>query len=243
MPHALLGTAFSDALAIYLLNPGEDGYNRALEAARATLEGGFDDSSEWSLEGIFELLKKGMAEAASTSLKEMLKNEEVLDCELTIGRARLDLTTQDKATGELIVTDHKSKIKLDPKYVNSFLDETLHDWQLKDYSVRAAKHYGRSVLYRRRHLIVLTPKCKTYVRTEKNTFLDLRQWHASAEIHWRRMAQDEKYPLNAQPMNEHYCIHPKYKTKCRAYDACHVYFRDETKMEALYERKKRRGTN
>ena len=44
-PHRDLGTAFSDALAIYLKAPGEDGYNRALEAARAALESSFDDSS------------------------------------------------------------------------------------------------------------------------------------------------------------------------------------------------------
>ena len=156
-PHMDLGTAFSDALAIYLKAPGESGMASALEAARHTLESSFDDSSEWSLEGLFELLKKGMAEAASTTLKEMLKNEAVLDTEITIGRARLDLVTQDKVTGALIVTDHKSKLKQDPKYMEQFLDETLHDLQLKDYSVRAAQYYNEHVAERRRHVIVLTP--------------------------------------------------------------------------------------
>jgi len=243
MPHRDLGTAFSDALAIYLKDPGEDGYKRALEAAKGTLESSFDDSSEWSLEGLFELLEKGMAEAASTSLKTMLLNEEVVDTELPIGRGRLDLVTRRKSDSALVVTDHKTKIKQDPKYINQFLDETLHDWQLKDYSARAEHYYYQPIAYRRRHVIVLTPKCKTYVRTEKNSVEDIKQWKASAEIHWRRMAQDEKYPLNAQPMNEKFCVHPRYHTKCRAYDACHVYFRDETKMEALYERKQRGNQN
>jgi len=236
-PHLALGTAMSDALALYLKNP-EKGLNAPLEAAKGILEVRYDDSSEWSLEGLFQLVGHCLRTAANTTLKDILENETVLDTELPIGRGRLDLVTERKDNHDLIVTDHKNKIKLDPRYREEELNQTEQDWQLKDYSWRAEQHYGRPVLWKRKHLMVMTPKVKCEMRMFPVKPEATKQWAASAEIHWRRMAQDEKYPLNAQPMNDRFCIHPKYRTKCPAYDACHTYYRDEVKMEALYERKK-----
>lgn len=234
-PHLAVGAAMSEALARYLLSPGEAGFDAALGAAQDILRARYVESEEWSLEGLFKLVERGFSVAASTTLKDFLEQETVLATELSIGEGRIDLVTRSKATKQIIITDHKNSIQMKSQYVNKKLAETDLSWQLWDYAWRASSYYGEPVTWIRTHLTIMSPKAVAFQHPVKILPEAIEAWAASASQHWDQMAKHDTMAFDKLPMNWNECIN-KYG-KCPAYDACHVLLRDESKMETLYERK------
>lgn len=236
-PHLAVGAAMSEALARYLLSPGEAGFDAALGAAQDILRARYVESEEWSLEGLFKLVERGFSVAASTTLKDFLEQETVLATELEIGERRLDMVSRSKSTKQIIITDHKNSIQMKSQYVNKKLAETDLDWQLWDYAWAAGNYYGEPVTWIRRHLTIMSPKAVAFQHPVKIDPKAIEAWADSASQHWDQMAKHDTITFNKLPMNWNECIN-KYG-KCPAYDACHVLLRDESKMGTLYERKVR----
>jgi len=239
-PHLALGAAFSSALALYLKSPGDEGYEAGLGAGKATLTSRFVEGEEWTLEALSQLLERGFNKATQTTLKEMLEMENVIGTEVSIDGGRLDLVTERKSDRLLVVTDHKMTLQLQTKYVPERLSQNDLSWQLWDYAWRASNYYARPVAQIRTHLIVLSPTCRCYTQEANIDPENLEAWAASAKRFWRQMEIEDQLPFQFVPIRTLHCIHPRYKTRCPAFDACHLLHKDETKMEVMYIRKEKR---
>lgn len=244
----------SEGLATYLSNPSDEGLVTALDAAKQVLvkrvppvsEGG-----EWTFDGLWTLVKRGIVTAAETTLAEMLQTERVVGSEVSIGSGRIDLVTAPLklstqsipgGPGEdndyFIVTDHKTSIQKAPRFIESDFKDIPLNWQLWDYAWRAQQYYGRPVRWIRIHQIILSPRVKC-IMSEPSRIKpeNLDHWLANAELHWGDMVEDDKVPFGALRQSYKQCNN-KYG-QCPAYEACHSFLRDEKVMEALYIRRSR----
>lgn len=235
-PYLAVGAAMSECLAVYLKDPGESSYEAALNAARGILEARYEESVEWKVDGLFTLLERGFEAAVKTTLAEILQKETVLGTEVTIDRGRIDFVSSLKTTQDIVVTDHKVSIQIQPRYVEGKMKETALNWQLWDYLWRATQYYGRPARYIRRHLIILSPKaralCSDLIEISPAR---LEQWAKSATCYWGTMKHHDELSFNELPMNHNQCEN-RYG-RCPAYVACHELLRDEKAMEAFYDRK------
>lgn len=253
-PHMAIGAAMSEGLAVYLSNPTEEGLADALVAARGLLDRRVTNVSggtgEWTLDGLWTLVSRGIETAAETTLAEMLQTEKVVGSEVSIGGGRIDLvTTPRKVTvlpngpgfqdnDYLIITDHKTSIQKAPRYIESDFKAIPLNWQLWDYAWRAQSYYGRPVRWIRIHQIILSPRTKC-IMSEPSRIKpeNLKAWSFNAEKHWMDMAEDDRQPFGSLRQSPNQC-HNKYG-QCPAYEACHNFLRDEKAMESVYVRKQR----
>ena len=236
----------SEGLATYLSNPCEGGLAAALSAAGGVLsERVPTESGEWTYDGLWTLVKRGIETAVETTLAEMLQTEKVVGSEVSIGSGRIDLVTTPKLltdpsdNGYLIITDHKTSIQKAPRYVESDFKDIPLNWQLWDYAWRAQSYYGRPVRWIRIHQIILSPRTKC-IMSEPSRIKpeNLEAWAVNAQLTWDDMLRDDELFFNSLHQNWHHCLN-KYGP-CRAYQACHSFLRDEKQMESVYVRKEKR---
>lgn len=258
-PHKLVGKAFSQALqaallpeGLLILNPAPESIaagNLALNTTspEAILElvirAGWQDQDDWPLETLVSLAKKGLKAALKETVQQILDTETILATELDVGEpgtepgqwsnARLDLLTERGS--DLIVTDHKSALKLDTQWIPKRLIEAEADWQLLTYAWQVQERLNRPVTRLRRHLIVSSPKAKAYLHEYQLDQDFLQAWHRGAEKEWLYISSLKDLPLQELPMRLPSC-YGKYG-KCAFYEACHVANRDEAKMSVLYQRR------
>ena len=232
-----MGAAMAKALAVFRLNPTEEGYRLALEAASVCLSDLYVDSVEWSLEGLTKLLTKGFDVALNKTVATQLENEDVMGCELSIGEGRIDLVSRLKSTKGIIVTDDKVRMQLRADYITKTLVEAEQDWQLWDYAARATEYYGEPVQFIRRHLIILSPKAGAHEQVFTISPEAIKQHQTASAFTWADMGRDELRALVDLEMNKTQCIN-KYG-KCSMWDACHVLLRDLTKFNTIMDMKEK----
>jgi uncharacterized protein YxjI len=234
-PHLALGAAIGVGLN-HLLQQTPD---RAEIEALDVLGARFEPSDEWTLEALQGLTVKAIREAAKTTVKDMLETEKVLQCELTIGKGRIDLVSKRQNT--LIVTDHKVSLQMKSEYILKNLREAETDWQLWDYAYRAREYYQTNDIIVRRHLGVLTPRTKwfTHEVVIKPEVLD--RWVRGAQEIWNQIARarqtfeiegPDSLPMNLRECNGRF-------GRCPFFDACHSCNLDPTAMSVLYTEKEK----
>lgn len=260
-PHKLVGKAFSLALQ-QALNPIERltlthtptgaviarlAPNTASPEAilEQSITDGWQDQDDWPLDTLISLAQKGLKAAIKDTIKTILDTEVVLATELDVGEpgtepgqwsnARLDLLTERGS--DLIVTDHKSALKLDTQWIPKRLIEAEADWQLLTYAWQVQERFKRPVTRLRRHLVVSSPKAKAYLHEYRLDQDFLQAWHRGAEKEWLYISSLKDLPLQELPMRVSSC-YGKFG-KCAFYEACHVANRDEAKMGVLYQRRVR----
>ena len=237
-PYMLVGSAMSDGLEVYMLDPTATGLSLAYDRIERTIEKGMVEGTEWTYEALSTITKKGLLKASETTLAEILENEGVIGTQMIIGRGRVDLVTQNTAQ-EIIVTDDKTSIQKQSRYIQSELKETELSWQLFDYAWRVGKVLSRPVTWVRKHVIVLTPTLKCYLSDPvKINPGNLDQWASSAHYHWSRMTELDEFPFDWLPQDYTWCENRF--GRCPAYEACHNLLRDEKAMEQVYDRRVRR---
>ena len=148
--------------------------------------------------------------------------------------------------GELSVTDHKSKLVLDSKWINRQIRDTETSWQLFDYARRASLKYNRWVTEIRQHLVVCSPVARSVIETVAITPERLIQWTRSAEEVWGRMYDDElgagwdwAYPMNWTSCWDFTRNEDGAPPGCPYFDGCHRLLGDTTKFATIYQRRER----
>ncbi len=237
-PHMALGAAIGVGLN-HLLQQKPD--LAEIEALKL-LEARFEENDQWTLDALQALTVKAIREAAKTTIRDILATETVLACELTIGRARLDLVSVRHAgplgdtSRQLVITDHKVSLQMKSEYVLRNLDEAEVDWQLWDYAYRAREYYQTNDIIVRRHLGVLTPRTKWYTNEFRIKPDVLNRWATGALKTWWEINRQKVEPSELL-MNLRECI-GRYG-KCAFYDACHSCNLDPQKMSVFYTEKEK----
>lgn len=216
---------------------------RALDKLRL----GYVEQDEWPLETLEALVTKGLKSclAKDGGLRQILDHEEVIDVEKRLwptsdqssrrNSVVIDLITERGQ--DLIVTDHKTSLKLDAKWVDKNLLESESSWQLWDYAWRVGQYLGKPVTHCRTHLLVLSPRAKSYLHEFRIDQATLERWHVGAMTEWSyiRALQEEAQAGETYPMRLTSC-HNKYG-KCIFYDACHLMNQHPEKMKLFYRGK------
>lgn len=222
-PHRLLGNAIHAALAKHYVGEPE---GEQLEAASLTLEQEFVEQDEWTKEGLYELITKGLKVARQTPL--LGPGDKVVAAEKLFLRGKSDLIFRTPG-GVLGVWDHKVKLELDSRYRDKTLKEFSTGWQFRHYAWSSSEHYGYTGdIIGGIHLIQLTPRPKAYQHEIPLTRTQILQWLESAKRVWRQMADNKPW------MNTLSCERP---WRCAFHEACHDLAGDETRFDALYERR------
>jgi hypothetical protein len=230
VPHLAAGHAIHAGMASALSGSETDPQQVALDTLASAWPSA--DTGEWTLEGVSTLVRKGLAKGLKTDLLEggnVVAVEACLDhlsCATpTPGACAItDLVTRD-AAGNLGITDHKSKLALDARWVEKELRRAEHSWQLFDYARRATLYFQEPVTWARIHLIICGPSARALtVRVEISEARMLRWFYSACQV-WHRMAEGET--------SQNFTACGDYGG-CDFYDLCHTLAGDETKAEALF---------
>lgn len=229
-PHMMLGTAIHKGLEVVY------GQGKSQPAAHAlafqVVDDEYQPGSEWSIEGCYKLVTKGLAEALKT---ELLSPEgSVVGTELWAAHSKIDLVTREPFG--LVVTDHKVSLELEKKKLEYRVRDLDPSWQLLHGAWAVFQKYGEVPRWSRAHIIALGPRPFTYIHSIEITPERLVDFERSALRHWERMEVDSRcMPEDLPAMNTRSCW--QYGRKCDFYELCHTYGGDLTKADTLYEPK------
>ena len=258
-PNLLVGQAIHAGIAHFL----SDGMGDALlgiSRAQDFLEQGWPGEQP-GIEGASDLMLKGLKKALRQDLLGggwIVSVEGCLDHDAirdgldaphsgVPGVCAIADMIHETVHGELSITDHKTKMVLDTKWVAKQLRDTETSWQLFDYARRATLKYGRWVGEIRQHLVICSPIPKSAIETVAITPERLIHWTRSAEVVWARMRADERMAADggghlAYPMNWTSCWDftrndDEAPPGCPMFDGCHRLLGDTTKFPAFYRRR------
>ena len=226
-PNRALGTAIAKGLEVYFKNPGADG--PAWTACEQSLESEYVEQPAWTLEGLKKLAARGL-KLALEQAATIVATEHILLVEEPVGECRPDLVTRSKADGQLIVTDGKVSLNLDPRWQDKRLGEYDSDFQFWHYAWRVGEHFGEPVAWTRLQLTVLSPKTRSLLVPYRVTSKRVSFWLQGAQQAWEGMERERQ---GAPPAPNFMSCHGRYG-RCPMYDACHVLDRDPKAMKALY---------
>ena len=239
-PHMMVGSAVHAGLAHLFMWPDQMGM--AMVKANAVIDVDFQDNEIWTKPVLEALIVKGLTKCQAT-VKEILEREVLVATEQLIDGGRVDLVTRTDNYAEpyLKVTDHKVSLKKDPKYIQSNFDDNEISHQLIDYAWRVQNYYKQPVKEVSIHQVVLSPTVKSLTRTWPITSEAIEQYGDMVPQWWEQMTEHDEVQFNRLPMNLTQCInHKGYRgIKCPAFAACHSYYRDEQKMQVLYNKQTR----
>jgi hypothetical protein len=224
-PALLAGTAFHAGMEAYLSGGTPQ---QALEAAVAR------DWPEGDTEGLSQEKVCAMVLGAlDTAYVELSPGDSgMLACEVVLGgppeeaerhgryAGTSDLITENE-TG-LTVTDFKTKIKIEPQYVDRELRETARSWQLKQYGWFAEKMYEKPVTKLRKLLVSLSQP-KVWLYTHDVLTGELEEWHLQAQEVWWQMDCMAGFSPNVEAhpwRHEDACERYGWAFRCGYYGIC-----------------------
>ena len=259
-PNLLAGKVIHQAMA-WWLRSGAAEFTQ-YDWARAELELGWP-ASEDGREACWNLVKAGITVA--TAQEELLEGirGSLVGVEVCLDHTDTPHTPVPgscaiadmvhRPYGWLSITDHKTKLSLDAKWIPKQLRDTETSWQLFDYARRATLLYGEWVKEVRQNLIVCSPKPKAVLETVFISPERLIHWTRSAETVWARMQEDAELAWagrdgkragcpDAYPMNWTSCWDFTRNDDgaapgCPMFDGCHRLLGDESKFGNLYAKR------
>lgn len=233
-PYLEAGHAIHKGMEVALRGLGKNPLLVARESLAASWPG---DLGEWTFEGVANLVEKGLKKGLKTDLLEGGEVVAVEDCldhahETTpsLGPsvpgqcAITDLISRD-ATGNLGITDHKSKLNLEARWVDKELHRADHNWQLYDYARRAMLRYREPVTWARVHLIVCGPTARALTARVQITPARMKNWFRGACFVWALMTAGRTWQ-NFNACDDF--------GGCPMHDMCHTLAGDESLASALY---------
>ena len=234
--YLVLGGAVAAGLSI--LRRGQS-LEEAEQAATKVLEQRADEvGSEWTQEGLLKHILAAVRIGGETSLglKTILSADQK-----KYGHCRPDVVgrTHD---GKLRIVDDKVKLKLDPKYIDETLSEFCRSNQLYEYAWEVGRFYNEQVTSVGINLIICTPRLRALFYPINLKPDVLAKWAVSAQQDFDEMAAIEagevlprlRWKSCTTRFNKPGTTE---KALCVFHTACHELAGDESKMDALYERR------
>jgi hypothetical protein len=189
----------------------------SIQAALNYLIGVWEDNPDNDLETVLGLITKGLKKGLSTDL---LEGGTLIGVEMCLDHPHLHTPVPGKCSiadfvhrrsdGGVVITDHKTKLSLNPMYVAKELNQIEYDWQTRHYAYRFWRMFGEIPVERRKHLIVCAPTPKAQVSTAVFNPQKLAEFQLSAHFWWQQMAVST--PLGA-------INHPNFDS-CQDYGGC-----------------------
>lgn len=233
-PYLMLGTVIGKGVDQLILT--DKSVDEIMNELDSTVLDLYQDNEEFTAEALTTLIKKGLSHVADNTAKTF-REEKLIGVELELGAGRSDLVTT--RGDKLIVTDHKVKLSLDSRYLPRTLTDTETDWQMWYYlsKIREQLDWAGPIAIRR-HLIVLTPRCKAHLHETDIKPEILNSFARGAKRVWQSIQADVDRPTSHLLMNLTECQGSRYGT-CKFFTACHTYNRDPEAMSVLYNKKER----
>lgn len=232
-PNITLGNTIHAGLAMYYdPRQHERSVADAQAIARATLEEGYQEQDEWTLEGLWQLAQRGM----KATIDADLLNGVVIGTELAISRMRLDVL--ERYPDGLQTLDWKVKLKLEKRNLPYRVADFDPSWQLLQNAWGVRQAYGETPKWARAVLIVLSPRVFIHPHAIKITDERLDDFGSSCAQVWRgmegdRLAYDEGV---LPPMNTRSCN--AYGRPCDFKPFCHDLYGDmQQALATLYQPK------
>jgi hypothetical protein len=234
-----LGAAISVGLASLRQGQAQD---VAELAAKQELRKRYVNNDEWSFDGAFKHVVKGMKLGISSDLN--LQSIISAD-QQKYGRCRPDVVGRDLDDGGLVIWDDKTKLRLDSRYEDETLNEYKHSNQLYEYAWEVSLYYGEPVTKVGINLIVLSPDPRVVPYPIRLTQEAIDFWVEGAELDFYDMSEVETGNDYARPRwvscTTRYNIPGTFtKALCPMHHLCHDLHGDESKAEGYYKKLKRR---
>lgn len=136
-----------------------------------------------------------------------------------------DLVTENEHVSEngtrgLTVTDYKTKMTLQPAYVDAELRQTQRSWQFKQYAWFVQEKYQRPVTHVRKLLVAFKPSLKVWLVSYPVTQEELNTWWLQANQVWAAMDLLETQEKQWIWQNSDACERYGWQHRCDHYEQC-----------------------
>ena len=226
MVNMLVGTAVALGLERHY-----KGFTDGLEKADELVQVQYKEGSKTSLKGTRNLVQQGIELGMATNLGV----SQILAVEEFYGNIKPDLVA--KQGQDLVVIDHKVKMKLDDQYLEKELQGYDVSNQLWHYGWAVGMEHGEPVQAAIIHMIILAPFPRTLLHPVKLTPEGIKHWLHGVTRDWKGMTAIAK-GLEEPGARFSSCV-GKYGM-CDFGVLCHTLHGDESMAPTFYDKVEKR---
>lgn len=221
-----IGTAVAEGLKVARLGKSDD---LVEAAARSSLAARYRPNKEWTLNGLMTHVRRGIELGRNSNL-----GCELITVEKKYGHCIPDWVGRDE-TGALKVGDDKTSFRLEQKYRQSKIDDYLWGNQLWQGAAEVAAYLGEPVKSIAVNLIVLSPEADAECISIDVLPEIMEYWLNGVSDDWMDMKLIKSGQLVPTPRFS--ACRDRFGSRCKFWSLCHNLGGDESRAEALYERR------